>query len=409
MFVKVADGPGLGAVPARRPVPRMIRTPRATYLRVPLMLPRGMGALSPQAQANYDAWIASGGGAATNPGVNPNGALLSKPGPNGGTEIVDPNGNIVYSEGQVNANPSLLNLLNGACPPGTRPTWFPGGESTCAGTAQGPEGTVLGPQFNYPINGACPVAGWCFTGTNLRDPNSYTWTGGGSPNVLNPALAYAGMDQGLPSTYQPGGTVFTGGPIMPGPPQLSPTAIAVGRDPIPVPPSYDPISTLAPPPAPVVRPAVASISNTSRPGQPFQVGDAWKLTITGTPGQPVAGTASQNGQSLGTTPYGSTDGNGQLVLTGAMDASTVGNWSELWTVGTVSAPVLAFSVSPAPAGSGAPIGGGSTTADAASTSSTSGISDFLTQSVSIAGMDLPLWGVIAAGVGGLMLFSGGKR
>lgn len=400
MFVKVADGPGLGAVPARHPVPRMVRTPRATYLRVPLMLPRGMGALSPQAQANYDAWIASGGGAATNPGVNPNGALLTKPGPNGGTEIVDPNGNVVYSEGQVNANPSLLNLLNGACPPGTRPTWFPGGESTCAGSAQTPEGTVLGPQFNYPINGSCAVMGWCFTGTSLSDPNSYTWTGGGTPNVLNPALAYAGMNQGLPQNYQPGGgATFTGNdPIVPA---LVPTAVPRGLMPV------DPVSLASL----GVRAATASIANTSRPGQPFQVGDAWKLTITGTPGQPVAGTASQNGQSLGTTPYGSTDANGQLVLTGAMDASTVGNWSELWTVGTVSAPVLAFSVSPAPAApAGAPIGGAAPAgAPAASSSTTSGISDFLTQSVSIAGMDLPLWGVIAAGVGGLMLFSGGKR
>ena len=128
-------------------------------------------------------------------------ALLTRPGPNGGTEIVDSGGNTVYSESQVAANPSLLSTLPSPCPSGMLPTWFPGGESICAdnNTRIPGEGTVVGPQFNYPIYGSCPVDGWCMTGSDPNSPASYVWQGGGSPTSLNPATILSA--QPLPQVY----------------------------------------------------------------------------------------------------------------------------------------------------------------------------------------------------------------
>lgn len=127
-------------------------------------------------------------------------ALLTRPGPNGGTEIVNSNGDTVYSEQQVAANPSLLSNLPSPCPGGLLPTWFPGGESICAdNNNRTSEGTVASPQFNYPINGACMDGTWCMTGSNPLDPNSYQWTGGGSPTSINPAVMMGANP--LPSVY----------------------------------------------------------------------------------------------------------------------------------------------------------------------------------------------------------------
>lgn len=97
-------------------------------------------------------------------------------------------------------------------------------------------------------------------------------------------------------------------------------------------------------PASATAPTTAVLSNTSRPGQSFQVGDSWSLQITGAPNSPVSDAATQNGQSLGSTPYGSTDGNGNFSLTGTFTSATAGTWSEAWTVGGVAAPTLNFTV-----------------------------------------------------------------
>jgi hypothetical protein len=111
----------------------------------------------------------------------------------------------------------------------------------------------------------------------------------------------------------------------------------------------------------------ATMVNTSRPGQSLQVGDSWALTVTGAPNSPVSNSATQNGTALGTTPYGSTNGAGVFTLNGTATASTVGNWSETWSVGGVNAPALNFTVSAASSGSpsgpgaasGSPLGGNS--------------------------------------------------
>lgn len=385
MFLNVANGagPGLGAV--RRNVPRIVRTREGAVIRMPLVMrPRGVGA-------------ARGMGA----------ALFTRPGANGGTQIVDSGGNTVYTPEQVASTPGLLNQLaaSSGCANGTLPEWFPGAAATGGGPVCGdPSAIVPGEgnspfaQFEYPVNGQCNQNVWCMVGSNPNDPNSYVWNGAGQPDTMNPAYVRSGgvpyafpTPETFPISTSPGSVPFTPFVASPNPP-----AVFVSSDPVP---RLNPPALVA---------ATATISNTSRPGQPFQVGDAWKLVVAGTPNQPVSGTASQNGKSLGTTPYGSTDSTGSLVLTGSMDASTVGAWSELWTVGTVSAPVISFSVSAAqPLDSSAPSGSSSGGGGGAA-ATTGGFADFFTQSVDIGGVSIPVWGLVAAGVGGLLLFSGGK-
>lgn len=253
MFVNVA---GLGQVNRLRPGARVLRIPVT-------MRRRGMGQ-----------------------------ALLAQPGPGAvGTQIVDANGNIVYSAAQVAANPSLLNQLNnGACTPPMVPTYFPGGQSECS-----MPGTVTSQIYGAPIDVCDDPSGLCqgstFNGQTISQPNQLPSTG-------------------LPSGYLSNGT---------------PAAGSQG--------------------------VTASLVNTSRPGQSLQVGDSWTLTVTGPPNSPVSDLAVQNGNSLGVTPYGSTNSSGVFTLNGTATAGTVGTWSETWSVGGVNAPALNFSVAAAPSGS----------------------------------------------------------
>jgi len=295
----------------------------------------------------------------------------------------------------VAANPSLLTSLGGVCPGGMLPEWYPGGESVCADQSAIVPGEGVSPfaQFNYAEGGSCAVDGWCLTGTDPTNPNSYTWQGGGNPTTLNPAIVMGAAP--LPTAFN---TPATSVPV-PGQLPIPAAGVKVNTDPIP---SSLPASSTAP-----LVPASATFINTSRPGQSsFQVGDSWQLTIKGAPNQPVSGSASQNGNSLGTTSYGSTDSTGTRVLTGTMDPTTVGNWAELWTVGASPAPVLNFTVAPA-AGALNTTAGGSM-----STTSTSDALSFLTNSVTIPGLNVsvPIWALGATAIAALWLMSaGGSR
>src|SRR5574337_894333 len=72
--------------------------------------------------------------------------------------------------------------------------------------------------------------------------------------------------------------------------------------------------------APVLR---VALINTSRPGQPFRVGDDFRISISGAkPNAQFAVSATQDGRSLGTTPFGKTDSQGNYTQTGHLDAST---------------------------------------------------------------------------------------
>lgn len=170
----------------------------------------------------------------------------------------------------------------------------------------------------------------------------------------------------------------------------------------------------------------AAIQNLSRPGQSFQVGDQWQITVSGAASQPVSGSATKDGASLGTTPFGSTDASGQRVLTGSFGASTVGSWVEVWSVGGVQAPPISFTVaaasSPSGAGSGAGAGAGSSGGGAGSGGSSSGggggtsspgpdagassALSFLGSSFSVGSYQVPVWGVLAAVVGVGWMISG---
>jgi hypothetical protein len=169
--------------------------------------------------------------------------------------------------------------------------------------------------------------------------------------------------------------------------------------------------------------AVANVvfSNVSRPGQPIAVGDKWQIIVTGPPGSPVSVASTQNGNSLGSTPMGSIAGNGQLVVGATADAGTVGNWSEVWTIGSTQAN-LTFTVSAAPSGSGSGSGAG-TGAGAGSGGSAgnagagagspapstgldlSSITGLFTQSFSLFGVNVPVWAAAVA-VGGVFLIAG---
>lgn len=133
------------------------------------------------------------------------------------------------------------------------------------------------------------------------------------------------------------------------------------------PPAVTSVAYSSPPPPPQLQIQQATqtqgqsvsvqIQNTTRPGSAnFQVGDSWQITISGPANAPVASSATQNGNSLGTTPFGSTNANGQMVLTGVMGTAQIGSWVENWTVGGQSAGSLVFSVTTA----GASTGGGTT-------------------------------------------------
>lgn len=174
---------------------------------------------------------------------------------------------------------------------------------------------------------------------------------------------------------------------------------------------YAPAPTPAAPqpgPAPAAGSLPASVSfvNTSRPGQPFQVGDTWQLTVKGSPNAPVSASASQNGASMGTTPFGSTDATGTLVLNGSFSAAQVGSWLQMWTVGASPAPVLSFSVS-APAG--APAAASASSPPTGATSASAGsLTDFFSQTFSLAGFNVPVWAAGLGVVGALWLAGGHK-
>lgn len=115
------------------------------------------------------------------------------------------------------------------------------------------------------------------------------------------------------------------------------------------PPPAAPIAPAGPaaslPTSPQAAPSVSIRNLTGPSNAQFQVGDQWQIVVQGAPNQAVSAAASQNGSSLGTTPFGSTDASGRLVLNGTMGAGQVGQWVETWIVGGITAaPVLQFYV-----------------------------------------------------------------
>lgn len=64
------------------------------------------------------------------------------------------------------------------------------------------------------------------------------------------------------------------------------------------------------------------------------VGDSWQISISGgKPGDIVSATSSQNGTNNGSQNFGKIDSSGNFSLSGVFGASTIGNWTEQWSVG----------------------------------------------------------------------------
>jgi hypothetical protein len=162
------------------------------------------------------------------------------------------------------------------------------------------------------------------------------------------------------------------------------------------------------PTAPVYHPSVSF--NTSRgPGaSALYPGDTWSITITGgAPNAAVTVSGSDPAGSYVGTSMGKTDANGNFTLSGTIDASQLGNWSEQWSVGGASAGTISFSVKSAPASSGGSGSGGS----GASTSQGNAPSGSSSPPAAGSGFslsDIPWWGW-AGGAAAALFMLGGKR
>jgi disulfide bond formation protein DsbB len=126
---------------------------------------------------------------------------------------------------------------------------------------------------------------------------------------------------------------------------------------------------------------------------------------------PVTGSASQNGAPVSTSAIGTTDTAGQLTLTGTFGSGDVGTWQESYLVGSGSLASVSFSVAPASTSTTSgtiPPYGTAPQAPVTTIPATGFDLSFLTNSISILGFNVPVWALIAAG-GGLLLMSGGRK
>ena len=124
------------------------------------------------------------------------------------------------------------------------------------------------------------------------------------------------------------------------------------------------------------------VFSTPHNGGPLYPGDAWTIKISGAaPNSPVAVTGNSSPATYGTnvtTPMGTTDASGNWSLSGKIDASSIGQWYENWSVAgnsvgsfsfqvVASAPVANGAQGPAPAPAGSvPTGGAAAVTTAAS-------------------------------------------
>lgn len=95
----------------------------------------------------------------------------------------------------------------------------------------------------------------------------------------------------------------------------------------------------------------AMLNNISRVGADinFYVGDNWLISVVGPPNTTVWVSGGKNGASA-MTQMGVTDPSGNFVLTGKMDGTQVGTWTETWMVGSQSATPIVFTVAQPPSG-----------------------------------------------------------
>jgi hypothetical protein len=108
----------------------------------------------------------------------------------------------------------------------------------------------------------------------------------------------------------------------------------------------------------VVNGPVIALKNTTHPAlsPDFIEGDSFQLDIIGPPNEGVTIGGTFNGTQLPVSSLGATDSNGNLAVTGTLQASDVGNWTETVSVNGVNATPnpLSFIVA---AQTGGPSGG----------------------------------------------------
>lgn len=92
------------------------------------------------------------------------------------------------------------------------------------------------------------------------------------------------------------------------------------------------------------------VSNITHPGiaPNFIVGDQFSITISGAANAPVAVTQYANGALGSPYTFGSTGPGGSLTLSGTQTSSTIGSYTQIWTVGGVAAPAISFVVTASP-------------------------------------------------------------
>lgn len=182
-----------------------------------------------------------------------------------------------------------------------------------------------------------------------------------------------------------------------------------------------PSTPSAPPVSSSINPGRVTIANTTRPGQQsFYPSDSYIVQISGaTPNQPVTAAATQNGKSLGTTPFGNTDTAGNFSISGTMSTDQIGNWVEVWMVAGLQSGTASFSVIQSPGATPAPTGQTTTPPDPTATGGTtakqqpqpaapasSSFLSFLTQGFQIGSLTIPFW---AVGVGLIGAFAFGEK
>ncbi len=98
-------------------------------------------------------------------------------------------------------------------------------------------------------------------------------------------------------------------------------------------------------------PVTADVRNLNRPGaSDFYVGERFEVIVNGPGGEPVRLVAQRDSNDPSAAAYGKTDARGCFSLRGQMAGQHVGEWGEVWSVGSFKAPTVRFRVRTPPPG-----------------------------------------------------------
>jgi hypothetical protein len=128
-----------------------------------------------------------------------------------------------------------------------------------------------------------------------------------------------------------------------------------------------------------------------------------------TPGLQVSVVGGKNG-AMSSTAMGTTDANGNFSLSGTIGSDQIGNWAEQWYVSNVLSGSFSFTVAQpvTPAGELVTVSNGTATVPSGAPQEavpSSALKDWLTGSM-FGG--IPNWGLVAAGIGAIFVFGGGR-